>query len=117
RWTGFAIAGAVAAGVAGFLGLVGSSASCSQTPTNIPVQTFDRAQNVDVVCLQVRDTLNGTLLVPPVPQKQAQCAPVASGVDGTTLPFHLFALVTQTTHGEVAVVDLTGGFVVDVNPS
>ena len=38
-------------------------------------------------------------------------------IDGATLPFHLFALVTQTTRGEIAVVDLTGGYVVDIDLS
>ena len=39
------------------------------------------------------------------------------GINGSELPFHLFALVTQTTRGEVAVVDLTAGGVVDVDPT
>ncbi|MEO6577191.1 MAG: hypothetical protein ABIP89_25305, partial [Polyangiaceae bacterium] len=47
------------------------------------------------------------------PDVQAKCAPVPVNVDGATLPYHLFALVTQTTRGEVAVVDLTRGAVID----
>ena len=94
-----------------------SLSSCAQTPTNVPVQTFEQPQNMDVVCLQVfeRDT-NIEPIIPPIPQPQAQCAQVPVGVNGSQLPYHLFALVTQVTRGEVAVVDLTAGYVIDVDP-
>jgi hypothetical protein len=95
-------------------------ASCAQTPTNVPVQTFEQPQNMDVVCLQVGQTgiyPNFTAIIPPIPQPQAQCAQVPAGINGSELPYHLFALVTQETRGEVAVVDLTSGYVIDVDPS
>jgi len=98
---------AVAAGV--------SASSCSQTPTNVPIRTFQGAQRVAVVCLRVLgvpDPANG-----PLPVDQNNCAPVPAGVVPDTLPFHLFAAVTQTTRGELAIVDLTGGFVVDEDQS
>ena len=98
---------AVGAGVA--------ASSCSQTPTNVPIRTFEGAQKVAVVCMQVLnvpDPAHG-----PVPVAQDNCAPVAAGVVTTTLPFHLYAAVTQTTRGELAVVDLTTGFVVDEDQS
>ncbi len=53
----------------------------------------------------------------PQPLPQAACGPAPIYVDGTTLENHLFALVTQTTRGEVAVVDLTAGNVVDIDNS
>ena len=68
--------------------------SCTTTPTAVPVRTFERAQKVDVVCMQVLDTLTGAL-IQPIPGPQSKCAPVPAGIDGTYLPFHLFALVTQ----------------------
>ncbi len=85
-----------------------AATSCSQSAVNVPVRTFERAQRMDVVCLRV-------LGAGPVPEpvKQAQCAPVPPGVLGADLPYHLFALVTQTARGEVAVVDLTTGSVID----
>ncbi len=88
--------------------------SCTTTPTAVPVRTFERAQKVDVVCMQVLNPADGTL-IKPTPQPQSRCAPVPAGVDGTYLPYHLFALVTQLGRGEVAVVDLTQGTVVDID--
>jgi hypothetical protein len=94
-----------------------ASSSCSTAPQNVPVRTFERAQKVDVACLQVLVTnLDGTTTaIAPQALKRSECAPVPSGVNGATLPNHLFALVTQTTRGELAVVDLTAGNVVDVD--
>ena len=91
-------------------------ASCAQTPTNIPVRTFELAQKVDVVCMQVNDDLGNPLAVP-VPEPEAQCAPVPLNVTGGPLPFHLFAAVTQLGRGELAVVDLTAGNVIDEDKS
>ncbi len=89
-----------------------ASSSCSQTPTNVPIRTFEGAQKVAVVCLQVLNSQNGA-----TPVTQDNCAPVAAGVVPATLPFHLIAAVTQTTRGELAIVDLTGGYVVDEDQS
>ncbi len=98
-----------------------ASTSCSSTPVNVPVRTFERAQKVDVVCLQVfaPDPANPGFEIPirAKPLRQAECAPVGPGVDGHLLPNHLFALVTQTTRGEIALVDLTAGWVVDEDRS
>jgi hypothetical protein len=89
-----------------------ASASCAQTPTTVPVRTFELADKVDVVCMQVNDD-NGNALQTPVPVPEDNCAPVAAGVNGAPLPFHLFAAVTQLARGELAIVDLTAGNVVD----
>lgn len=95
---------------------------CQETPVNVPVRTFERAQKVDVVCMQVwapDPNLPGAeVAIPPRPTVQADCAPVPPGFDQSqaqALPYHLYALVTQTTRGEVAVVDLTGQYVVDLD--
>src|SRR5215831_3331491 len=88
--------------------------SCSQTPTNVPIHTFQGAQKVAVVCLQVGDAPDQPLPKTGArPVAQNHCAPVPTGVTANTLPYHLMAAVTQTTRGELAIVDLTGGFVVD----
>jgi len=102
-WTMAALAAAVAA----------ASASCGQTPTNVPIRTFEGAQKVAVVCLQVNDPTTGLALPAVVPVEQNRCAPVAANVNASALPYHLFAAVTQTTRGELALVDLTTGNVVD----
>ncbi len=99
------------------LGLVGAQAGCSQTPPNTPVRTFERPERIDFVCMRVRDTYNGVLLNPPTPSVLSRCTPLsaeeASDDSRDLREFHLFGLVTQTSRGEVAVADLTGGYVVD----
>lgn len=93
--------------------LVSALASCSSTATNVQVRTFERAQRMDVVCMRVLDDSGNPIV--PQPAVQAQCAPVPTNVTASTLPYHLYAVVTQSIRGEVAVVDLTGGAVVDVS--
>jgi hypothetical protein len=96
------------------LGAVVGTASCAQSATNVPVRTFELAKRVDVVCMHVQSVQNGQLVsIRAEPQPQAQCAPVPVGVDGSTLEYHLYAMVTQSARGEVAVVDLTAGYVID----
>ncbi|HEY1693538.1 MAG TPA: hypothetical protein VGG39_15325 [Polyangiaceae bacterium] len=90
--------------------------SCSQTPTNVPVRTFELAQKMDVVCMNVLDE-SGQTLSDPVPVREDECAPVPINVDGGALPNHLFGTVTQLARGELAVVDLTNGNVVDEDKS
>jgi hypothetical protein len=108
-----------------FTGTILVVASCSQTPTNVPVRTFELAQKVDVVCMQVYDD-DGEPLAAPIPVTEDNCSPVplncggvaCSGVvDGGALRFHLYAAVTQVARGELAVVDLTSGNVIDEDKS
>jgi len=108
---------AIVAGALGAIGVVGTSllSSCAATPTAVPLQSFQRPQDVDVVCLEVLDE-NGKAVVPAVPLPQASCPVVPNGVTGSTFRNELFALVTQTTTGEVAAVNLTGGYIVDEDP-
>jgi len=101
-------------------GVTVAVSSCSQTPTNVPVRTFEQAQRIDFVCMAVND-LNGFPLpadkLQPLPQ--GNCSPVpslsglASPYSSATFPDHLYAVVTQTTPGLLAVVDLTNQGVVD----
>lgn len=108
----------------GAAGLSGLSASCSQTPPNNPVRTFERPEQLDVVCMKVRDRDEGSY-VPPQPAPLSECTALSAEDAITTgagelRAYHLYALVTQTSRGEVAVADLTGGYVVDhdrVSPS
>jgi hypothetical protein len=114
---GIRIAGlTVAAGLL-VAAVTGASTSCSQTPTNIPVRTFQQAQRMDYVCMAVNDQngnpLPGNDLKPLLPD---DCSPLPANVGGF-VPNHLFALVTQTTPGTLAVVDLTNGNVVDEDKS
>ena len=86
--------------------------SCSQTPISVPVRTFERAQRMDVVCLRVFDPLQGFPIVPQA-LPESECDPVAPGVNGQFLVNQLFAVVTQSTRGELAVVDLSAGALID----
>jgi hypothetical protein len=117
RWIGIggAAAGIVAIAIA--VGVAVASTSCSQTPTNIPVRSLQQSQNVDFVCMNTVQETDGGLVVPPVPLAPEQCSLVAPNVIGSSLPNHLFAVVTQTARGELAVVDLTAGVVVDEDKS
>jgi hypothetical protein len=90
-------------------------ASCGGTPTPAPLRTFAQPQKVDFVCMQVNDASGNPIA--PVPALPGQCPPVPPNVVATGFAFHYYALVTQTTRGELAVVDLTGGFIVDEDRS
>lgn len=86
--------------------------ACAQTPTSVPVRTFERAQRMDVVCLKVLDPLTGNPVVPE-PRRQEECIPVPPNLNGGNLENQLYALVTQSSRGEIAVVNLSAGFLVD----
>jgi hypothetical protein len=104
-------------------GLVAAGmASCAATPTVPPLRSFENAKDIDVVCLQLYTTsqsgqVPGIAVIPPIPVEQQLCAPVPFDYTGQILPYHLFALVTQTARGEVAVVDLTAGQIIDEDPA
>jgi hypothetical protein len=94
--------------------------ACSQTPTSVPVRTFERAQRMDVACMQLYNPdgnnvkPDGTpVLKEPSGIAQEQCAPVPGTIDGSQFQKQLFAFVTQTTRGELAVVNLSAGALID----
>jgi len=89
--------------------------ACSQTPTSVPVRTFERAQRMDVACLQIYDPLNGFRPQEPAGRPQSECQPVPSDLNGAGFEKQLFAFVTQSTRGELAVVDLSAGLLIDQN--
>jgi hypothetical protein len=105
----------VALGVVASVLLVVLSAvlfACSQTPTSVPVRTFERAQRMDVACMQLYDP---ETIAPrePTGRPQEECAPVPADLNGETFGKQLYAFVTQSTRGEVAVVNLSAGRLVD----
>ena len=85
----------------------GALFACSSTPTEVPIRTFENAQRVDTICLRIFGA-NA-----PEARPRQECAPVSPGVVGADLQNQLFALVTQVSRGEVAVVNLSSGFVID----
>jgi hypothetical protein len=112
----FVVAGPAAFAAIVLVFAVGAIASCSRSVDPQPLRTFERAQKLDVVCMHVRDEL-GNVLHPPEPLPAEACTAVPRDVVGDLLPNHLFALVTQTLRGEIAVVDLTAGRITDVDHS
>ena len=98
----------------GVLGVAIGSASCAATPTPVPVRSFNSPGKVAFMCLDVNtNAMDNTQLPVPLAAPESACPPVASGILGVNFAFHYFALVTQKTTGELAVVDLTAGGIVD----
>ena len=108
------VAAAAVAVVAAAVGAVAAVASCQATPPNNPLHTLQQSQRMDVVCMLVNDP-NGNALPAPTPVAQSLCAPVPTNANASTLPYHLYAVVTQATIGQIGVIDLTAGNVIDVN--
>ncbi|MCC6213885.1 MAG: hypothetical protein IT376_03390 [Polyangiaceae bacterium] len=86
----------------GALWLVGLAA-CSETPITLPLRSLERSGDVAFVCTGAEGAGRSVDGCP------------GSDPDGTER--RLLALVTQTRRGEVAVVDVTAGSVVDVDRS
>lgn len=106
------------AGVTAALASQGSG--CAQEPVTVPVRSLERSGRVSFVCLDKPGV--GRVELP-----LSDCAPVqteticdyatttddagdqidgGAAAPGATIP-HLYALVTQTTRGEIAVIDTT----------
>jgi hypothetical protein len=100
---------AAALGLCALLGAI----DCSQTPVAVTMRSLERSNKAAFVCIQSPWT--------DAPGVQLdRCVRYFSPGDVTipnyTVP-HMFGLVTQLTHGEVAVVDLTASTVLDLDPT
>ncbi len=102
-----------AAGLALSMGLF--QASCSSTPPDQPIRTFERAQRIDVICVDLPNLGGRPPNAPVVGLPERDCAPSPIGVNTNTISKHLFALVTQTARGEIGIVDMTAQTVVDTD--
>ena len=96
-----------------FVSLVGVAftwAGCSQNAATVQVRSLERSGKAAFLCLRTNKPVD----FPGQPLEG--CFSVASpvGADDYSIP-HTIALVTQTTRGEVAVVDVTSGAVADAN--
>ena len=96
--------------------VVVTGVSCSSTPSPVPIRTFERPQKMAVVCLGV-NSADGAPAPVVTPLPLADCPPVPPTVIGSPFQNHVMVLVTQRTRGQLAVVDLTGGQVVDEDRS
>ncbi|MCE7890837.1 MAG: hypothetical protein DYH12_14270, partial [Sorangiineae bacterium PRO1] len=76
---------------------------CTETPVSLPLRSLERSGEVSFVCA-TSDGVGHDINACP-------------DFDSTENRRHLYALVTQTLRGEVAVVDLSAGKVVDLDSS
>lgn len=88
--------------------LLFAAAACEPAVEAVPVRSLERSGKTAFLCLANRGKTPGVSL--------DECGPYQTRVDDYSVP-HLIALVTQTSRGEVAVVDVTGDAVIDANPS
>jgi hypothetical protein len=96
-------------GICAVLGAV----DCSPTPVAVAVRSLERSGKVAFACIQ-----NPAADKPGIPMDA--CVRYLNPGDVTVSYYgvpHALGLVTQTTHGEVAVVDLTAASVLDLDPT
>jgi hypothetical protein len=88
-----------------------SWAGCSQNAVTVPIRSLERSGKAAFVCLQ---NLNGMSPGLPLDACHAVSPPLASNDFSSP---HMISLVTQTSRGEVAVVDVTASGVIDLDQS
>ncbi|MCK6533417.1 MAG: hypothetical protein L6Q84_10640 [Polyangiaceae bacterium] len=76
---------------------------CSETPVSVPLRSLERSGEVSFVCADQ--------------EGEGHHIDACPDFDSEENPRHLYAMVTQTLRGEVAVVDLSAGRVLDLDPS
>jgi hypothetical protein len=89
----------------GVLGLGVFALGCTETPPTVTLRSLQASAEVTFVC-RAEDGSG---------RSRDGCPDFDTESPGR--PNHLFALVTQTSTGEVAVIDINAGAVVDVSPS
>ena len=124
RLTSRAIA-AITLGCAVAVATIHSGGGCAQNPLLVPVRSLERSGQTSFVCLD-RPGTQPRVERPLIECTQQQVSSIseycteddAGDIDAGSLIPHLYALVTQTTRGEVAVVDTTSNIasVLDENP-
>lgn len=88
---------------AGLVAIALFGAACTEAPVTLPLRSLERSGDVSFVCVG--------------PNGEGYDINSCPDFDSTENRRHMLALVTQTLRGEVAVVDLSAGSVVDVDPS
>ena len=97
------------------------SAGCAQEPQNLSVRVLEQSGHVAFVCL----VQHGAEPHPGRPlsncSAQRTLTPIDFGInkEGVATKPHIYALLTQTTRGEVAVIDVTSQneSVIDLDPN
>jgi hypothetical protein len=94
--------------------LGGALLACGSTPSVIPARNLERPTDMGMVCLAVNgDVLTG--------QPMSGCHPTGANdlpfqESNSSRKYGTFALVTNTARGELAVVDLDWGKLIDLDP-
>src|SRR5689334_8475784 len=88
------------------------ASACTQNTQPVTLRSLEANGRFSVLCLASR---NPTAVLPGYEPRSVEDCPDTSRTDGESRS--AFAMVTQTTHGEVAMVDLTNGQVVDAEPT
>lgn len=83
--------------------LAALSLGCSETPVSFPLRSLERSGEVSFVCVG--------------PNGEGYDLNACPDFENTENRRHMLALVTQTLRGEVAIVDLSAGKVVDLDRS
>jgi hypothetical protein len=86
--------------------------SCSQRPQNVPLRSLERSGKLSLLCLDLGATERVGY-----PLEDCQARKLVERSDGTLSEVRLYALVNQTTRGEVVLLNIPGATVVDTNPS
>ena len=90
--------------VSWLLGLLATLGACAETPSPVPLRSLERSGDVAFLCLGGFEA----------PRSIEQC-PDYDDYDGEER--HLFAMVTQTARGELAMIDVSAGKLVDSDPA
>jgi hypothetical protein len=87
-------------------------ASCSQTPASVPLRSLERSGKLSLLCLDLGapDRVGYSL-------EDCQARRLVERPDGSRHEPRLYALVNQTTRGEVVLLDVPSTSVLDTNPS
>jgi hypothetical protein len=86
---------------------------CAQTPTSVPLRSLERSGKASLICLDPAEGVAN----PGYSLEDCQASKFALKPDGSGAVLQLFALVNQTTRGEVAVLDILNDVVVDSDPA
>jgi hypothetical protein len=98
--------------IAAIMALTATWAGCSQNAVTVPIRSLENSGKAAFVCLR---NLNGDAPGLPLDACHAVTPPLAAN-DFVSAP-HMVSFVTQTSRGEVAVVDVTASGVIDLDLS
>ena len=98
---GWHVRRALAIGALATLAGVVTAGGCAQEPIEVDVRSLERSGRVSFVCL-ASPSLAAEAALP-----VGACQGTSTDTPGDYSSPHLYALVTQTTRGEIAVIDLT----------